>query len=63
MGQEGLKLYLNWENIILSDESGLLTYFFCKTIPIWRLKHEQIHPHNIDGWVKIHWNRIEGTIS
>ena len=22
-------------------------------IPIWRLKHKQIYPHYIDGWVKI----------
>ena len=24
---------------------------FCKPISIWRLKHEQIYPHYIDGWV------------
>ena len=27
-------------------------HIFCKAIPIWRLKHEQIYPHYIDGWVK-----------
>ena len=24
---------------------------------------EQIYPHYIDGWVKNHWSRIEGTVS
>ena len=56
--QEGLKLY-----VIFSEESTLRTYFFCKPISIWRLKHEQIYPHHIDRWVKIHWSRIKGTIS
>ena len=63
MDQEGLKLFWNWENVIFSDESTLLTYFFRKPIPIWLLKHEQIYPYYIDRWVKIHWSRIEGTIS
>ena len=39
------------------DQEGLTL----KPIPIWRLKHEEIYPHYIDGWVKIHWSRIEGT--
>ena len=60
MGQEGLRLYQNWENVIFSDESTFKPYFFCKPFSIWRLKHEQIYPHYIDGWVKFYLSRIEG---
>ena len=59
----GFEIVLKFGKCHLSDESILLAYFFCKPIPIWRLKHERMFPHYIDGWVKKHWSRIEGTIS
>ena len=62
-GPRGLEIVFKLGNVIFSDESTLLTYFFCKPIPIRRLKHKQIYPHYIYGWVKIHWSRIEGTVS
>ena len=51
------------KNIFFLDESTLSTFFVCNPIAIWRLKHEQIYPHYIDGWIKTHWSRIEATIS
>ena len=62
-GQRGFEILLKLGNAIFSDESKLQTYFFCKPIPILYLKHDKNFPHYIDGWVTIHWSRIEGTSS
>ena len=52
-----------WNCIKIGKMSSFQMNPHSKPIPIWRLKHEQIYPHNIDGWIKIHYGRIEATFS
>ena len=45
-------------------KSSVVLFMHYSEFAIFKMaSRKQIYPHYIDGWIKIHWSRIEATIS